>query len=138
MIWTTFTGRSGTLVQFDAEVAGELVHRQVAAVERLQQQDLAGGLLSFARRRAEEQQQARQGDASQAAARAGLAAETRAGPITSLPRARIYMSVGTMKLLLAAALFLLWMAGPLAAQPIGRGRRLRRRSDHGARCQAFM
>ena len=33
--------RFGTLVQFDAEVAGELVHRQVAAVERLQQQDLA-------------------------------------------------------------------------------------------------
>ena len=34
-------GLSGTLVQFDAEVAGEVVHRQVAAVERLQQQDLS-------------------------------------------------------------------------------------------------
>ena len=34
-------GSLGALVQFDAEVAGEVVHRQVAAVERLQHQDLS-------------------------------------------------------------------------------------------------
>ena len=35
-------GLLGALVQFDAEVAGELVDRQVAAVERLQHQHLRG------------------------------------------------------------------------------------------------
>ena len=50
-------GRFGTLVQFDAEVASELVDRQVAAVDRLQQQYLTRERLRFARRRAAQQQE---------------------------------------------------------------------------------
>ena len=42
------------LVQFDAEVAGELVHRERASVERLQHQHLADRRLGVARCRAEE------------------------------------------------------------------------------------
>ena len=49
-------GPPGALVQLDAEVAGELVHRDVAAVERLQHQHLADRRLGGARCRVEEQQ----------------------------------------------------------------------------------
>ena len=49
-------GLFGTAVQFDAEVAGEVVDRQVAAVDGLQEQHLTRGLLGFARRRHEQQQ----------------------------------------------------------------------------------
>jgi hypothetical protein len=42
-------GRFGALVQFDTEVAGELVIRQVAAVDRLQHQHLADRRLGVAR-----------------------------------------------------------------------------------------
>ena len=48
-------GLSGTLIQFDAEVAGEGSSDQVAAVERLQHQHLPDRGLSFARRRTEQQ-----------------------------------------------------------------------------------
>ena len=47
---------AGTLVQVDPEVAGEVVEDHVAAIERLQQQDLLDRLLSLARRRSEHQQ----------------------------------------------------------------------------------
>ena len=57
-------GSPRALVEVDAEVAGEVVEDHVAAIERLQHQDLADRRLSFARRRTE-QQQARQRDASQ-------------------------------------------------------------------------
>ena len=51
-------------VQVDTEVAGEVIEDHVAAIERLQQQDLSDRRLRFAPRRSE-QQQARQRDASQ-------------------------------------------------------------------------
>ena len=54
-------GCPGTLVQVDAEVAGEVVEDQVAAVERLQQQDLSDRRLRFARRRSEHQQARQRG-----------------------------------------------------------------------------
>ena len=67
-------GSPGALIQVDAEVAGEVVERQVAAVERLQHQDLPDRGLSFARRRTEQEQarqqgrsETRAGDASEAA-----------------------------------------------------------------------
>ena len=40
----------GALIQVDAEVAGKVVENHVAAVERLQHQDLSDRRLSFARR----------------------------------------------------------------------------------------
>ena len=48
-------GSPGALVQVDAEVAGEVVEDQVAAIERLQHQDLSDRGRSFARRRPEQQ-----------------------------------------------------------------------------------
>ena len=64
-------GPLGALIQFDAEVGGELVHRHVAAVERLQHQHLADRRLGVARCRAEEQQERerRQHDAWESATR---------------------------------------------------------------------
>ena len=49
-------GSIGALIQFDAEVGGELVHRDVAAVERLQHQHLTDRGLGAARCRGEEKQ----------------------------------------------------------------------------------
>ena len=71
-------GLFGTLVQFDAEVASEAVHRQVAAVERLQEQYLTRDLLSFARRR-REQQQASQHGARESPTRAVVTDEAQYG-----------------------------------------------------------
>ena len=63
--------RSRTLVQVDPEVAGEVVEDQVAAIERLQQQEPASDRrLRFARRRSEHQQ-AHQRGASQSVTSAG-------------------------------------------------------------------
>ena len=59
------------MVQFDTEVAGEEVGNQIAAVERLQHQDLFDGGLSFARRRTEHQQ-ARQRGTLESAKTSGL------------------------------------------------------------------
>ena len=64
------------LIQFDTEVGGELIHRGVAAVERLQHQHLPDRRLGLARRRAEEKQyreQARPGEARASATRAWFA-----------------------------------------------------------------
>ena len=54
-------GSLGDLVQVDAEVAGEIVERHVAAIERLQHQDLSDRWLSFARRRTEQQPERQRG-----------------------------------------------------------------------------
>ena len=63
-------GCPGALVQFYTEVAGEVVDNQIAAVERLQHQDLSDRGLGFARRRTEHQQ-ARQRGTSESATDAG-------------------------------------------------------------------
>ena len=47
--------RPRAFLEIDAEIGGEGVERQVAAVERLQHQDLPHRRLSFARRRTEQQ-----------------------------------------------------------------------------------
>ena len=44
------------LIQVDAEVGGEVIENQVAAVDRLQHQHLSGDGLGLARRRREQQQ----------------------------------------------------------------------------------
>ena len=49
-------GSLGDLVEVYAEVAGEIVERHVAAIERLQHQDLSDGRLRFNRGRTEHQQ----------------------------------------------------------------------------------
>ena len=65
----------GTLVQFDVKMRGEVVENEVAAVERLQHQDLFLGRLSGRVDRRPEQQQASQHDASESATRAALTQE---------------------------------------------------------------
>src|SRR6476661_2173717 len=64
------------LVQFDAEVAGEVIHRESAPIEGLQHQHLADRRLGVARCRAEEMQhpeQTRQYEPWESATRAGFA-----------------------------------------------------------------
>ena len=108
------------LVQFDAEVAGELVHRERASVERLQHQHLADRRLGVARCRAEEKQdreQARQCDAVGICDSGPALLTMRSmGHDTVLLHARIYISHRTMKLVLAAALMVFGLAAPAAAQ----------------------
>jgi hypothetical protein len=69
----------GALVQFDMKICGEVVGNKVAAVERLQQQNLFLDRLSGRVGRRREQQQASQRDAWESVTRAGFRHEAQDG-----------------------------------------------------------
>ena len=109
---------SGPVVQFDMEIRGEVVDNQVAAVERLQHEDLPDRLSGPVRRRPEHQQASQHDACGIGDPRQSHDEVQYESPPSVVLRARIYISRRTMKLLLAAALLLFCVAGSTAAQPM--------------------
>ena len=111
-------GRLGALVQFDAEVAGELVDRPGCRGRTIAAPGPAGP--AGRPRSPPPRAPAEPVSATRGNLRPGPVSHTKRsmGPTRCLLCARIYISCRTMKLLLAAALMLFCVAGSAAAQSV--------------------
>ena len=128
-------GSARALVQFDAEVAGELVDDQVAAVERLQHQDLPDRGLSSLDAAASSSKTSQRGDSENLLAAPVLNTSVAMGPDTSFAPVQddIHLPHRTMKFVAGRGLVLSCAAASARRAAHGSGGRVGRRPD---RCPA--